>query len=332
MSVGDLAVLEERTEGWAAGVQLAAILLEDERRKAGEEQAGERLSALVTRLSGRQHLIADYLMDEVLGRQSKEVQHFLLVSSVLDELCAPLCDALMGNKEGEPSAQALLETLERANLFLIALDEEHTWFRYHRLFADALRTRLERTQPGVTRSLHQRASQWFERNGQLEKAIEHALAAQDHDRAASLIDANHYLFARQGRYAALLRWSEEIPALVVLAHPRVGIYISQALVLSGKLSASEHQLRAIEASESGPLPLTPELRGQIAAVRATAAILRADPASAKEQAQRAIDLLPQDDPSLASVMLSYGNAAQMSGDIPLSIRWLREAARPVTPI
>lgn len=331
LSARDLAVLQERTEGWTAGVQLAAILFEDERRKMGKEQAGERLSALVSRLSGKQHLIADYLMDEVLSRQSTEVQRFLLTSSVLDELCASLCDALMGNEEGEPNAQLILEFLERSNLFLIPLDEEHTWFRYHHLLTDVLRTRLEKTQPDTTPNLHRRASQWFERNGQAEKAIEYALAARDPERAASLIEANISTLYNQGRFAELLRWSEEIPARVVGVYPRLGISISQALALSGKLSASEQQLLAletasVETSEAGPPPLTSELRGQIASVRASAAILNANPALAKEQAQQAIDLLPQGDPTLASVMLTYGNAAQMSGDIPLSIRWLREAA------
>ncbi len=327
LSAGDLAVLQERTEGWIAGLQLATILLRDERRKAGEEQVEERLTALVRRLSGRQHLIADYLLDEVFSRQSQEVQRFLLDSSILDEFCAPLCDALSGNGDGKPTAQAILESLERANLFLIPLDEERTWYRYHHLFADALRNRLERTMPGAASSLHQRASRWYESNGQAEKAIEHALAAQDEDRVASLIESNIYTFARQGRYAALSHWLEQIPAQVVLAHPRLGIYSSQALALSGKLSAADHQLQAIEASyESGMALLTPELKGKIAAVRATVAIHKADPASAKEQAQRAIDLLPAGDSSLASVMLVYGNAAQMSGDIPLSIQWLSQAA------
>jgi LuxR family maltose regulon positive regulatory protein len=327
LSMGDLAVLEERTEGWAAGIQLATVLLEEERHKAGEELARERLSAMVAHLSGRQHLIADYLMDEVLSRQPKEIQRFLLASSVLDVLCASLCGAIMGNEEQEPNAQTILETLERANLFLIPLDEEHTWFRYHHLFAEALQIRLEKTQPGATNSLHWRASVWYEQNGQAEKAIEHSLTARYYDRAASLIESNIYTFTRQGHYSALLHWLEKIPAQVLLAHPRLGIYSSQALAISGKLSAAERQLQAIEmGNESGLAPLSPELFGKIASVRATVAILKADPASAKEQAQQAIDLLPYGDPSLASVMLNYGNAAQMSGDIPLSIQLLSQAA------
>ncbi len=331
LSADDLAILEERTEGWAAGIQLASILLMDESRRAGKEHPGEKLSALVNRLSGRQHLIADYLLDEVLNRQSMEIQRFLLETSILDELCASLCDALIGHEEGKPGAQVILETLDHANLFLISLDQERTWFRYHHLFADALRIRLERLQPGAASHLHRHASLWYEQNDQVEKAIDHALAGQDYERAASLIEAHIYTFNRQGRYAALLHWLEEIPNQIVLARPRLGIFRSHALALSGKLSAAEQQLRGIEASAvevsaAGPALLTPELRGKIAAVRATAAILNADPASAKEQAQQAIDLLPPGDPSLTSVMLSYGNAAQMSGDIPLSIHWLRQAA------
>lgn len=328
LCAGDLAVLEERTEGWAAGIQLAAILLMDERRKAAEGQVGERLTALVTRLSGRQHLIADYLLDEVLSRQPQEIQRFLLDSSILDELSAPLCDALREDEDERTDAHVILDTLERANLFLIPLDEEHTWFRYHHLFAGALRIRLERTRPGAVSGLHRRASQWHERDGQAEKAIEHALRAQDHDRAAGLIEAHARTFNRQGRYAALSGWLRALPAQTLLAHPRLGIWNSRVLVLAGKLSAAEQQLQAIEAAyadASAASPLTPELRGHIAAVRANAAIFVANAALAKAQSQRAIDLLPPGEPSLAAAMLISGTAALMTGEIPRAIQQLREA-------
>jgi LuxR family transcriptional regulator, maltose regulon positive regulatory protein len=326
LSAGDLAALEERTEGWAAGVQLAAVLLTNERRRAPAGQAGERLSAAVARLSGRQHLIADYLVDEVVSRQTSEIQRFLLESSVLDALCAPLCDALLGEEGEMPGSQAVLETLERANLFLIPLDEEHTWFRYHHLFADALRIRLERTQPGAARSLHQRASRWYAANGHAEAAIGHAFAAGDADRAAGLIEAAAPSFSRQGRAAPLLAWLEQIPAQTVLSHPLLSIWSSRALVLSGKLAGAEQQLQVLEAAAEGaPALLTTPLRGQIAAVRATAAILSANPLAAKEQAQRALDLLDGGDPSRAAVMLICGDAALMTGDIPRGIEWLNEA-------
>jgi LuxR family maltose regulon positive regulatory protein len=323
LSREDLAVLEERTEGWAAGVQLAAVLMQDERRKAQAGQVEERLSALITRLSGRHHLIADYLVDEVLNRQSAEVQRFLLNSSVLDALCAPLCDAVLREDHDPPGSQAVLAYLDHANLFLIPLDEAHTWFRYHHLFAEALRVRLEQTRPGAAARLHQRASRWYEQQGYPEEAIHHALAARDHPRAADLIEANAGSFARQGRYAALLRWVDVIPAETLLAHPRLQIFASRALALSGKLSDAEQQLQTLEAA-TGAAALTPELRGQIAAVRATAAILNADAPAAQEQSRRAIDLLPPGDPARAGVMLSLGDAALISGDIPRGIELLRE--------
>ncbi len=332
LSADDLAMLEERTEGWAAGVQLVAILLMDERSKVeqtqGADQVEKHLSALVARLSGRQHLIADYLVDEVLNRQPVEVQRFLLETSIVDELCASLCDTVINDEAGKPTAQSILEYLERANLFLIPLDEERTWFRYHHLFVDALRIRLELSQPGAGITLHKRASKWYEENGFTVEAIEHALAGQDYEFAARQIETNIDFFARQGRYGILIGWLAVIPAEIALAHPHLILLCSRALVLSGKLSGAEQLLLSIEkaaatSSESGWL--TPELRGQIAAVRAIAAILNADPALAKEQSQLAMDLLPRSDPSLAGVMLISGDAALMTGQIPRGIQLLRDS-------
>ncbi len=326
LSTTDLAVLEERTEGWAAGVQLAALLLLDERRRAKTDQIGTGLSSLVTRISGKHHLIADYLIDEVFIRQSIEVQRFLLETSILDELYAPLCDALFSLREDISASQKILDYLDHANLFLIPLDEEHTWFRYHNLFADALRHRLERFYPGKSQLLHQSASQWFEQNGNLDKAIAHAFAAQDYDRVAHLIEINAANITRLGRFATLNRWLEDIPKKVILSHKQLNVLSARAMVLSGKLNAAEQQLQAIEVSSDGePTSLTPELRGQIAAVRSTAAILNSNIVTAKEQCQLAVELLPRSDPTRAVVLLSYGDAALMSGEISRGIQLLRQA-------
>jgi len=326
LSTSDLAVLEERTEGWAAGVQLAAILLLDERRRAKSDQIGTRLSALVTRLSGRHHLIADYLIDEVLNRQSIEVQRFLLESSILDELYAPLCDALFSHGEDISVSQPILDYIDHANLFLIPLDEEHTCFRYHNLFSDALRQRLERFHPGKGLILHQSASQWYEQDGNIDKAIAHAFAAQDYDRVAKLIEINAAIITKQGRFATLNRWLDEIPKKVILSHKQLNVLSARALVLSGKLNAAEQQLQTIEVTCDGePTSLTPELRGQIAAVRATAAILNSNIVTAKEQSHLAVELLPRSDPTRAVVLLSYGDAALMSGEISKGIQLLRDA-------
>ena len=326
LSKEDQKILYDRTEGWAAGMQLAVVLLQDERRRAETGQIGTRLSALVTRLSGRHHLIADYLVDEVLSRQSDEVQHFLLESSISDELCAPLCDALFSDGEDNHPSQAILDYLDRANLFLIPLDVEHTWFRYHHLFADALRLRLERGQPGKGSILHERASRWYEQNGNADRAIVHALAAQNYDRVASLIEGNAANFTRQGCFATLDRWLEKIPKETIVAHPYLNVLGSRALAFSGKLSAAEQQLQSVESTcDAMSVSLTPELRGQIAAVRATVAILNSNVEAAKEQVQLAIDLLPRGDPSRAEVLLRYGDATLMSGEISRGTQILREA-------
>jgi LuxR family maltose regulon positive regulatory protein len=325
ININDLTSLEERTEGWAAGVQLASILLQDERQKSETDQVSARLSSLIARLSGRHHLIADYLVDEVLSRQSDEVLRFLLETSILDEMCASLCDALVTNGEEKHKSHSILDYLDRANLFLIPLDEEHTWFRYHHLFAEALQLRLERTCSGSKNILHQRASQWYEEAGIADKAIRHAMNAQDYDRAARLIELNAVNFNHQGRFTTLNHWLDEIPRETILAHPYLNILGSRILALSGKLSAAEQQLQTVEsACAANSAPLAPNLQGQIAAVRSTIAILNTDLSAAKEQSQLALDLLPSNDPSRAVVLLSYGDATLMSGDIPKGIELLRK--------
>jgi len=200
LNPGDLASLEERTEGWAAGVQLSAILLLDERRKTEGSQNGHRLSALIARLSGRHHLIADYLIDEVLNRQSDEVQRFLLQTSVLDEICAPLCDALFVDGENKPSSQLILDFLDHTNLFLIPLDEEHTWFRYHHLLPMHCNSGLNAPSPEPHTTCINVPVIGMKRMAIKKKAIRHALAAQDYDLAARLIELFADSFNRQGRF------------------------------------------------------------------------------------------------------------------------------------
>src|SRR5436305_1513435 len=178
LSAEDIAALERRTEGWIAGLQLAAISLQ------GHEDA----AGFITSFTGSHHFVLDYLVEEVLGQQSERVQTFLLRTSILDRMSGPLCDAVLLDPSG--SGQATLEHLERANLFLVPLDNERRWYRYHHLFADLLRQRLQQTgcsSGGVT-ELHRRASQWYEENGLEVEAFLHAAAANDLDRAERLIE------------------------------------------------------------------------------------------------------------------------------------------------
>ncbi|HEY5671244.1 MAG TPA: hypothetical protein VIS10_14725, partial [Anaerolineales bacterium] len=174
LSTVDIAALETRTEGWIAGLQFAAISM----------QGSKDATGFIKSFTGSHRYVLDYLVEEVLEQQSETIQSFLLQTSVLDRLNASLCNALLDQQDG----QEYLEFLEHANLFVIPLDEERHWYRYHHLFADLLRQRLKRTQPEKLPILHRRASKWHEQNSMGKEAVDHALAAKDFERAAGLIE------------------------------------------------------------------------------------------------------------------------------------------------
>ncbi len=183
LAAEDIAALDTRTEGWIAGLQLAAISM----------QGHQDTTSFIKSFAGSHHFVLDYLMEEVLGQQSETIQTFLLRTSILDRLCGPLCDAVLLGPAA--SGQETLEYLEHANLFIVPLDNERHWFRYHHLFADLLRQRLQRNstlstgkEKGGVDELHRRASEWYEHNGSAADAIRHALAAEDFERAATLVE------------------------------------------------------------------------------------------------------------------------------------------------
>ena len=188
----DIAALEGRTEGWIAALQLAAISM----------QGRTDIGGFIAQFAGNDRYIVDYLVEEVLQAQPDPVREFLLHTAVLDRLTGPLCDAVTGRDDGSQ----LLITLERANLFLVPLDDRREWYRYHHLFADVLRAHLLAEQPDLVPLLHQRASQWYERHDLTEEAVRHALAAQDFDRAAYLIELAAPAIRRHRQEALLLGW------------------------------------------------------------------------------------------------------------------------------
>lgn len=191
LSAEHIARLVARTEGWIAGLQLAALSLQG--------RPIECLPRFVEAFSGSDRYVLEYLVEEVLGQQSNAIQTFLLRTSVLDRMCAPLCEALLTGEQGEADAsqsqraRVLLEHLEQTNLFLVPLDEERCWYRYHQLFADVLRSLLQQNQPTLSPELHRRASAWYEQNGLFAEAVEHALAAHDLEHAVRLIEPRGYL-------------------------------------------------------------------------------------------------------------------------------------------
>lgn len=232
LATEDIAVLETRTEGWIAGLQLAALSL----------QGRTHTSRLIQSFTGSNRLVLDYLIEEVLLQQSEEVQDFLLKTAVLDQLTAPLCNVLTGHDNG----QATLELLERNNLFIIPLDDDRLWYRYHHLFADLLRQRLKQIQTEQLPRLHTKASEWYQQNSLMDEAIEHMLAAEDFERAAHLLEGEVDAIWGRDEHIKLRYWLEKLPVALIDATPHLGIIYAWSLFSTGQQEEAERRLNAAE--------------------------------------------------------------------------------------
>jgi LuxR family transcriptional regulator, maltose regulon positive regulatory protein len=284
----DVAALEDRTEGWIAGLQLAAISMQGDRDAA----------AFIRSFAGSHRFVLDYLLEEVLQRQPESVQNFLLRTSILDRLCGPLCDAVLQDTRG--SGQKTLEYLERSNLFIVSLDEERRWYRYHHLFADLLRQRLRQSTAELKADagkgeaeLHERASQWYEDNGLAIEAFQQAASSNDVERAERLIDDKGLSHLFSGR-SLLLDWFASLPAAVLDARPSLWVKHASAILGGGQTTGVEEKLQAAEAVLVGKEleNKTRDLIGQIAAARATLALTRYEPDAMITHALRALEYLP----------------------------------------
>ena len=225
LSVEDIATLETRTEGWIAGLHLAAISMQ------GHEDA----TSFIKSFTGSHHYVLDYLIEEVLERQPENIQTFLLQTAVLNRLTGSLCNALTGQNNG----QATLEMLEHSNLFIVPLDEERRWYRYHHLYSELLRQRLRQRQSDLVPTLHHRASDWYEQNGLIDEAIEHTLRAKDFEQAAYLIERVADAVWARGGDTKLRRWLDELPVELVLSKPKLCIFRAWELFASGRQDAAE---------------------------------------------------------------------------------------------
>ncbi len=268
-----IAVLERRTEGWIAGLQLAGLSM----------QGRGDLQAFVRAFSGSSRFILDYLVDEVFAGQPPEVQEFLLKTSVLDRLCAPLCDAAAQCA----SSQAILETLERANLFIIPLDQSRGWYRYHHLFAELLQHRL-RLGPFSVSAIHLRASEWFEGNHLSAEAVQHALAARDWARAARLIQSVTGDMLKRGEAVTLTGWYAALPGELLLADPQLCLNACWPLLLAGEYAQAGPLLAQLEAAAQN----IPPFLGEVLAAQAYLARAQGDHPSMIAYSQRAMQLLP----------------------------------------
>jgi LuxR family maltose regulon positive regulatory protein len=266
-----VAGLETRTEGWAVGLQLAALSL----RQRSD------LDAFLDAFTGSHRYVLDYLSEEVLERQPERVRAFMLHSSILDRMTAPLCDAITGGADG----QDILEELERANLFVVPLDEQRRWYRFHHLFAGALRARLRRVEASRVPDLHRRAAEWCERHGLIDDAIRHASAAGDTTWAARLAEQHLNETFQRGETAVLARWIALLPDDAVHAHP--GLWLAHGMqdLHAGHLDAVEqcleHADRVIGSKGSQQKLQLPTDGGMVSDLRAAVAILRAELATVR---------------------------------------------------
>jgi LuxR family maltose regulon positive regulatory protein len=304
LAQADLAALEQRTEGWIVGLQLAGLSMRDRADP----------SAFIAGLSGSHRFILSYLTEEVLARQPLELQQFLLQTSLLERLNGAVCDAITGRT----GSQALLEKSFAANLFLIPLDDDGQWYRYHHLFADLLQANLRQTtSPGAIAALQRGAAAWFEQNGFTSEAFHHAQAAGDIDSLARLVEQNADAMMTRGELSTLIHWTEALPDEVIRRHPLILIARAWMLTLAGAVQQVEPLLQQVELQLSaGPeTPDSRELSGNIAAIRSFFAMLAGEYAAALALGQRADTLLPEHSIQARSLLpYTIGSAYRGQGE------------------
>ena len=303
LSEENIATLEARTEGWIAGLLLAAVALQGTISMQGNPDA----ASFIQSFTGSHHFVLDYLLDEVLHHKSERVQDFLLRTSILNRLCGPLCDAVLGDMIGfgqTTESQQTLEYLDRANLFIVPLDNERRWYRYHHLFGDLLRQRLEQNFSSTEIADHHlRASLWFEKHGDGTEAFQHALAASDFRRAAGLAEAAYQGMDSRFQTAAWLGWVKKLPEDVVRIRPVLSTQIALAFMDAGEPEASETHLKDAErclGSSVSERMVTDEtqlesLPAMIAMTRAYNAQVQGDLSATVKYAELALQLVPEGD-------------------------------------
>jgi LuxR family maltose regulon positive regulatory protein len=320
ISTDSVRTLRDRTEGWITGLQLAAVAMQ------GLDQ-GEQIAHFIHSFGGSHRYVIDYLVDEVLDQQTPAMQAFLLQTSILDRLVAPLCNAVTGRED----SQAILEQLEAANLFLIPLDGERCWYRYHRLFADLLRQRLRQTQPEQVPVLHIRASQWYACHGFQVEAVHHALAGGDFEGAADLIEATGLSTIGQGAFSTVQNWIDALPASLVRKRPYLSVYHAWTSNFTHQLDDIEPFLQqaqcALQAQErpAGDV-VARDLRGHIATLRAWNARRQRDNSLAIGLLEEAVDCLGDGNPLVCTFAhLNLGSAYLDDGELVKAACSFRDA-------
>ena len=321
LSIEDIALLESRTEGWITGLQMAALSMQDR----------NDLSAFVAKFSGDNRYIVDYLMEEVLNRLPEQIRNFLRQTSILDPLSGDLCDTVTK----QTNSQLVLDRLEKSNLFIFALDNERNWFRYHRLFADSLIQRLKHEHGEIIPELHRRACDWYDKHGLKNEAVDHALTAQDYDRAAFLLEDMSESVWDRGQQVRLARWFGHLPARIISKRPQLCVFYARSLIMSGKQKEAEECLssaeRILESSSEEIIEILPdgtkfqhvfnrkEMLGKVSAVRALMAMYRGDVENVIEHAYQALVLLSEENLTWRGVvetMLGMAHGWAGDGNMP----------------
>ena len=313
LSQAEVVTLTIRTEGWVAGLQLAALSLRDLTDRA----------AFVRAFSGMDRHIMDYLVDEVLVRQPPEIQKFLVHTAVLKRLSGPLCDAVLRQDEGH--SQSILEHLERANLFLVPLDNQRVWYRYHHLFAELLRTRLQLRSPNAYSHLHLRAAGGHAEHGSPAAAVDYALAAQDWERAAGWVEQHARALLAQGQMATVMKWITALPEEAASSRPYLCVELAWSLAYANRPGEVEPWLRRAEtALQPGREKQSPPdaalgdaektvIEANVVLLRAYMALVLGNPTRALELANRVRQLLPEEEPIAAGCQRELMYAHWVSG-------------------
>ncbi|UCD99708.1 MAG: helix-turn-helix transcriptional regulator, partial [Chloroflexota bacterium] len=318
LSPADILALLARTEGWITGLHLAALSMQGRQDK----------QEFIAEFSGSHHYIIDYLVDEVMARQPEEIQAFLCKTSILDRFSASLCDDVLEIS----NSKMVLQALDRANLFLISLDDEHTWYRYHHLFADFLRQRLSEREPGNISKLHRRASEWLAQNNLITEAVNHSLAGEDFERAAQLVESVGPDMMMRSEFDQLTSWLDAIPQDMVITWPWLCIIRAWMCQRWARLDEAEQNLQYAERSledENTPEPVggADVIRGQAAAIRALIALIRTQIPQSIEYANQALEYLPANHFNRAVASDALGIAKRAIGDFDGAIKVLLEARK-----
>ena len=318
LSAEDIAALEARTEGWITGLQLAALALQGSLSMQGH--ASRDTSRFIQSFTGSHRFVLDYLVEEVLQRQTENIRSFLLQTAILERLSGPLCDAVTGQEDG----RGMLDALERGNLFVIPLDDQRQWYRYHHLFTEVLLAHALEEQPGQIPHLHKRASAWYEQNNLPAEAIRHALAARDFERAAGLIEKMYPAMDTSFQHTAWLGWVRKLPDEVVRVRPVLSVDYARALMDIGEFEAGRPWLLDAEQRLEGPavgMVVADEaqfrtLPAKIALAHSSHAQVQGDIEGAVKYAELALELSPEEDHiNHAMAAVTLGTAYWERGDL-----------------